>query len=114
MSFAGLMDEHRRLCLIRALAEDGDYTANDSFLAGILTAYGNGCSRDHLRAQLAWLEEQRLIRRSTPDEGRTVVVTLTDRGLDVAQGRAMVPGVQRPGPGSAAAAVMHAATKPVA
>jgi hypothetical protein len=51
-----------------------------------------------VRSEIAWLAEQGL---ATSDElpGGLLVATLTERGSDVASGRASVPGVQRPNPG---------------
>ena len=50
-----------------------------------------------MNADVAWLEEQGLVSRE--DLGGIIVVKITQRGLDVAEGRAIVPGVKRPGPG---------------
>ena len=50
-----------------------------------------------MNADAAWLEEQGLV--SCEDLGGIIVVKITQRGLDVAEGRAVIPGVKRPGPG---------------
>jgi hypothetical protein len=88
-----------RLNMLRILAEAPAYTANESLLHNITCkVYGFDGSRDRIRTQLAWLEEQGLasVARECPT---CMVATLTERGLDAAQGRAFVPGVDRPKPG---------------
>lgn len=88
--------ESRRLCILRALAEAPRYRANESVLHSVVDDYGFPCSRDVLRADLAWLEEQGLVETDTV--GVTAVATATGRGVDVADGDATHPGVQRPEP----------------
>lgn len=98
MAFAQFEQEDRRLVILRLLAEDQDYRVNSSILQQGIDLYGHSVSRDRLHTDLQWLAEQGLV---TVDEINSVlVVTLTQRGLDVAQGRAHVPGVKRPGPGA--------------
>ena len=57
---------------------------------------GHTVSADRIEQDIAWLAEQGLVTRKAP-EGVTVA-TLTQRGQDVADGSATVPGVQRPRP----------------
>jgi hypothetical protein len=52
-------------------------------------------SRDQVAADLHWLAEQGLL--TAEDHEAVLVVTLSERGADVAAGRAIVPGVRRPG-----------------
>lgn len=86
---------HARLAVLRALAEAVQHTANDSVLSARMEALGLPVTRDQLRTQLGWLEEQGLIRLSRPTDS-LVVASLRERGADVALGRAHVEGVQRP------------------
>ncbi len=95
-TFAELQAENRRCAFLRFLAEDADYAMNTSLLQSALDAVGHGVSRDRVNGDAAWLEEQGL---SCEDLGGIIVVKITQRGLDVAEGRAIVPGVKRPGPG---------------
>ncbi|HXG29260.1 MAG TPA: hypothetical protein VNJ47_10500 [Nevskiales bacterium] len=96
MSFEKLRTEDRRLVILRLLAEIPGYECNSSILQEALDEYGHPVSRDTLHVDLAWLTEQQLL---TVSEVATVkVAQLTARGLDVAGGRAVVPGVRRPGP----------------
>jgi len=89
--------EDRRLVILRFLAEDADYAMNTSLLQTALEAVGHGVSRDLVNADAAWLEESELVH--CEDLTGIRVVRITQRGLDVARGRAVVPGVKRPGPG---------------
>jgi len=95
--FQKLLDADRRLVILRALQEDSGYDLNEYVLQSILEALGHTVSRDRLRADLAWLEEQGLI--SLSDVAGVKVAKLTSRGSDVAAGRTTVPGVKRPRPG---------------
>jgi len=88
--------EDRRLVILRFLAEDADYAMNTSLLQSALESIGHGVSRDRVTADAAWLEEAGLV--VCEDLGHIVVVKITRRGLDVARGHAVVPGVKRPGP----------------
>ncbi|MGI8839746.1 MAG: VpaChn25_0724 family phage protein [Caulobacteraceae bacterium] len=95
---ADIATEHRRLTILRLLAGAGGYTANSAIVHSALHEFGFAASRDLVRTDLAWLAEQECIRNA--DAGGLAVATLTDRGLDVARGHAIVPGIQRPSPGS--------------
>ena len=97
MKFADLQTEDRRLVLLRLLAESGDYRANLFLLQTASAGFGHSVSMDRLHADVDWLEEQSLVK--TDGVGGVCIVTLTQRGLDVAQGRAHCTGVKRPMPG---------------
>lgn len=87
-----------RLVTLRLLSEMPAYRSNSSVLTAALESYGHAVSRDQVKTELRWLEEQGLV---TVDDMDTVLVaTLTERGGDVASGRASVPGVKKPGPGA--------------
>lgn len=95
--FAAVHDGHIRLAALRLLDSQSTYSANDSILCQAVNAMGLSCTRDQMRGHLAWMEEQRLITRQDV-MGTVVVATLTERGGEVANGRSIVPGVQRPSP----------------
>ncbi|NYT80891.1 ArsR family transcriptional regulator [Alcaligenaceae bacterium] len=88
--------EDMRLLVLRLLSEMPTYKANSSVLRSALAAWGHEPSRDHVRTQLRWLEEQGLVAIEDIAQG-VLLATLTDRGQDVAAGRARVDGVKRPG-----------------
>jgi hypothetical protein len=89
--------EDRRLSILLVLSESPSYTAN-AFLvqSAVGSIYGHNVSLDVLRTDLAWLDEQGLV--SVKTTGDVSVATLTHRGVDVAAGRAVQPGVKRPMP----------------
>lgn len=100
MSLSQLLAADRRLCVLRFLSEDRDYTLNESLIQDALSLVGHAMSRDAVRTELAWLAEQGLvdIRHEALGAKELVIASLTQRGDDVATGRASVPGVKRPGP----------------
>jgi Fe2+ or Zn2+ uptake regulation protein len=89
--------EDRRLSILLVLNESPSYSAN-AFLVqtAVASIYGHNVSLDTLRTDLAWLAEQGLVHSKTT--GDVTVATLTARGVDVAAGRAVQPGVKRPLP----------------
>lgn len=99
--FDQLMTEHRRLAILRALANpDSAGRINDSILHTIVTGVGIASSRDQVRTAIGWLKEQGLVTVTPLDTG-TLVAAITQAGCDVACGNATVIGVQRPAPGEA-------------
>lgn len=102
MSYAEHLAEDRRLVLLRLLEQIPGYTANASVLQSGIARIGHHVSRDQVRTDLAWLEEQGLVSLEHLAQLGTsgvTVATLSERGADAARGRAAVPGVKRPAPG---------------
>ncbi len=93
MSLRDLLEEDRRLVILRSLVDVGG-EANESILNDCLDAYGHRVSRDQVRAQLAWLQEQGVV--TIEMVGSYMVASLTGRGQDVAEGRCVVPGIKKP------------------
>lgn len=98
MSYADFITEHARLSVLMALKDSAGYQSNSAVLRDELERFALRLSRDQVNGVLAWLAEQGLVR--TEPLGQVLVVTLTQRGLDVAEGTAIVPGVKRPSPGA--------------
>lgn len=98
MAYRDFMTEDRRLAELRFLAEDNDYSLNDSVMQTALGEIGHGASREVIWADFAFLAELGLITVEKPLDGRVTVARLTARGEDVARGRATVPGVKKPRP----------------
>lgn len=94
-TFSDFLRHDQRLVLLRLLAEMPSYCANSSVLAIALERYGHAMTRDQVKTELRWLEEQGLL--SIEDLETVLVATLRERGQDVATGRTTVPGVKRPG-----------------
>lgn len=84
-----------RLVILRLLTDMPGYRANSSVLNTALDHYGHSTSRDQTKTELQWLAEQNAV--SLSEVGPVLVATLTERGQDIAAGRARVPGIQRPG-----------------
>ena len=100
MSVTGnVITKNRRLAILRFLSEERDYAMNTSTLQGALRMIGHSVTRDMVEADAAWLDEQGLARRSLVDGTTITVLTVTQRGVEVARGLAEHPGVDRPMPG---------------
>lgn len=97
MSFDELLIQDQRLVILRALRSDLGYSHNESIIHSILERFGHKVSRDKVKSHLAWLQEQGLV--TLEEVCGYYVATITQRGVDVADGAAVVPGVKRPGPG---------------
>ena len=95
-AFADIVAEDMRLAVLRILDQAEGYDLNTHILREALVRLGHRPSVDKLRSEIAWLEEQGLVR--THSVGSVLVATATARGLDAANGRARVPGVRRPEP----------------
>lgn len=94
-TFAERLTEDRRLVILRVLSDLPGYKANSTVLTIALDSFGHNVSRDYTRGQIAWLVEQNLL--TAEDLGPVLLVTLTERGMDVARGAVTFPGVARPG-----------------
>jgi len=93
--YAQFLTEDRRLVILRVLAEMPGYRTNSFLLHQLLAKWGHEPSTDQVKSELAWLQEQGLL--SYEDVEGVYIATLNARGADVAAGRAVVPGVKRPG-----------------
>ena len=89
----------QRLALLQALVACNN-DANQNILQTCLAQYGHRISMDLVRNHLLWLEEQGLVKISRLDQNNTAffVATITQRGLDVANGLSVVDGVKKPNP----------------
>ena len=93
--FAELITKDMRLVMLRSMAEDGN-ALNESMLQSILELFGHNVSRDRVRTQMRWLEEQGLIQIDAI--AGVLVGKLTGRGADVASGKCKNDGVKTPRP----------------
>ena len=91
-----IFTKDQRLVILRSLVEAG-YDANESILDDCLALYGHKISRDLVRTHLNWLEEQGLVKIERLSNG-FMIASITQRGVDVANGEAVVDGVKRPAP----------------
>ena len=96
MTLEQRLAENRRCSIMRTLSEAATYQANESLLHVMVEEFGFSASRDQIRGDLAWLAEQGLIVVKSIED--CMIARSTQRGLDVAAGRIVVPGVKRPEP----------------
>lgn len=99
MNLAKHLEEDRRLCVLRILADQTGYTVNESVMQAALELVGHRLSRDMVQGLFSWLKEQGLVR--VEELSYTLhVASITQRGLDVQSGLSTHPGVKRPRPGA--------------
>lgn len=99
-SLADIMVQQMRRDILRLLAAQPGYSANNVVLGLALeSVHGLRLTADQIRAELAWLEQLRLVTLLKLNH-ETSMVTLTERGNDIAQGRATIPGIAALLPGS--------------
>ena len=98
MSFSTIVAEDQRLAILQLLEQDADYSHNEYVIGRLLATLGHAIGGDLLRSHLHWLAEQGLVKLD--ESADMLVAKLTDRGEDVALGRARVPGVARRRPGA--------------
>lgn len=96
MSFADTLRRHRRITILRTLAEAPSYGANESLISAVLDQFRVTSSRDQVRTELGWLADQGFVTNETI--GDLLVTTITQDGLDVASGRRVHPDVEKPAP----------------
>lgn len=99
MSLSKIQAEDRRLIILRAL-EDGGFSAGEAVLKQVVEQMGHRPAREQIRADLAFLAENNLVRLEKLPAlcGELWVAHLLPDGQDVAKGRAY-PGVARREPG---------------
>lgn len=88
--------EERRLSILQLLERAQAYRATVSVLYAQLDAMGDPATRIEVRADADWLAEQKLVALDEPAPG-ALLVTLTEQGHDVAQGKSIVEGIKRAG-----------------
>ncbi|MFQ5757933.1 MAG: ArsR family transcriptional regulator [Acidiferrobacterales bacterium] len=91
-----LHEEHRLLAVLRALQRLPGHAASLLLLRDHLDALGLVTSHDVMRTEVQHLKEMELCTVNTIDDAYRV--TLTERGMDVAEGRSEVEGIRKPGP----------------
>jgi len=91
-----LKTEHRLLTILTLLKDDPDYKIDFQLLQASLKLVGFGVSSVVLMSDLTMLEEMQLI--STSNMAGITLAILRNRGVDVADGVTVVPGIARPRP----------------
>lgn len=96
MSYATEVQKHKRLAILRHLAECSEYTSNASILGDVLRGVGLVASRDQIVTELTWLKDQSMV--TLEDNDGFVIATATQAGVEIARGISTHPGIQRPRP----------------
>ena len=86
--------------MLRYLFSAPEYKTTDRILHGWLEHLSMWVERAEMRRVLDWLAGEGLIEMADIPEERLISVTITRRGADVALGRVVVDGVDRPEPES--------------
>ncbi len=96
MSYADHLKANRRLCILENLIEDGGH-GSETAIEQFLLAQGHhvGLTRDYVRDQLKYLDQIDAIRIDYFRD-RLMVAHVTERGVNIAQGRITVDGVEAP------------------
>lgn len=93
--FKDVFAEQQRIIMIQAMEQDSDYSLNDQLLQKVLEMFGHSISIDRIDSHLRFLEDCDVVTIENLGHGM-LVAKLTQRGCDVARGRARVDGVDRP------------------
>ena len=90
-----IIEANRRSIALQALSRDASREANGALLQSILRVFGHHLSQVELSGMIDWLRERGLV---TVREigGGVSVIRLTQAGLDCAEGRSRVTGVDLP------------------
>jgi hypothetical protein len=94
--YAATLRKHRRLAILRFLKDSAEYSANGSIIRDVLNGVGVTSTNDQVTTELVWLRENGMI--TLDDLGSVLLATATTRGVEIAQGVATHPDIQRPGP----------------
>jgi len=98
MAYQNTLRKHRRLCILRALADAALYTSNASILQDMCTGLGVATNRSQMITELTWLKDSGFV--DYDDREEFLVVTATHGGVEIAQGKATHPEIQRPRAGT--------------
>lgn len=88
---------HQALAILKFLNRSPGFRSNEEVLLDWHRQFGLTSSRDELRGIVSFLETEGLLRTESV-EG-LLIASMTDDGCDVAAGRKLIDGVQRPTPG---------------
>lgn len=94
-TFRQSLREDVRRVVLDLLEQAAGHDLSAAMIRVGLAEFGHRPSADELNTELHWLAEQGYLNIETRGEG-ILVAKLTQRGADVAEGRAAVPGVAAP------------------
>ena len=94
-TFKQRLREDVRRIVLDLLEQDAGYDLSATMIQTGLAEFGHRPSADQLKTELNWLAEQGYLNLETRGDN-ILVAKLTQRGADVVEGRAAVPGVAKP------------------
>ena len=97
MKYSDYVNRDLRLVLLKSLVQHKAFSANETILQMEAEAFGHARSRDAIRTELRFLEEAGAV--FIKEVGSVLVATLTLRGKEHCDGRAVIDGVNQPSPG---------------
>ncbi len=89
-----LQAENRRGAILYFLADDAQYTMSTHLLLSALRSVGYARYLNEVNDDAVWMKKQGLVTLEETED--MTLLTLTRKGLDVAQGTLWEPGVKRP------------------
>jgi len=95
-TYSETLRQHARISILRFLEGAPKYTSNASMLSSMLPQVGIAFTRDQVTTELNWLDEQGFV--DLEQTGAFIVARATVRGVEIAQGIARHPDIQRPRP----------------
>lgn len=96
-AYAETLRKHRRIAILRHLEACSEYSSNASILVDVLRGLGITSTRDQVITELTWLKDNGMV--ELVDHGDFMVATAAVYGIEIAQGVATHPEIQRPRPG---------------
>lgn len=97
MTYVHHFAAYLRLAILRELKDAPEYSLASTMIRDLVGARGQVATHDQVKTEIVWLADQGLVEQQ--QLANVIAATLTERGLDVAAGRATNPGVRRPLPG---------------
>ncbi|MEP9372605.1 hypothetical protein [Mesorhizobium sp. KR1-2] len=85
---------HLRLAILRALLDLKGKTGHESLLTDMVGAVHIMADREQVRAEVIWLHKEEMVLADV--KHGALCATLTERGINIAEGRSDHPGVKRP------------------
>ena len=95
MNYQALILKNQRQAILELLRDQNGYSINAAILQSSLNELGMPASGSVVKGLLVWLAEQDFIKLSTDT---VMVATITSSGVDIANGLAQHPDIQRPLP----------------
>lgn len=89
---------NRRLVALQVIAAQSAYELSNQLLQRGMERFGHRMSMSSVDGLIDWLADRDLLTARELDDGHIRVATLTQAGLDVAKGRMVAAGVDRPLP----------------